>query len=224
MTISAQFIDQIVHSVMQEMQTRAAVNAPAALKETKEDKTIGISSRVVSEKVLLAANAAGRAILLQPGAVITPSGREFIRKNNVRMTSQVGGKSLSPVVGTFIAVGTNTTLHSAASAAGWNTVSASTEFEAASVSLKNLSNGIVTCCGGEPSVVACLLNRNSAVRAAVITRATNLETLTTVMSPHVVCLESVGWSFGEVLRLLRGLSLVSGGAPKDWKEPAGATR
>ncbi len=229
MTISVQFIDQIVQNVMREMQTRVptfAAATPTVMKKAAESTTesVQISSRVVSETVLITANAAGRAISLQPGAVVTPSGREFIRKNNVRMTSQVSGKSSSSIVGTFIVIGSNTAVHTAASAAGWKTIAASTESEAATISLANLSHSIVACCGGEPSVVACLLNRDSAVRAAVISRATNLVTLTTVMSPQVVCLESSGWSFGDILRLLRSLATPSG-APAYWKEiSTGSTR
>jgi hypothetical protein len=236
MTISAQFIDQIVQNVMREMQTRVptvaaaapavAAAAPAVMKQTVAVKadTLQIAGRVISENVLIAANAAGRAISLQSGAVITPSGREFIRKNNVRMTSLIGGKSVASAAGTFIVVGPNTVVHTAASAAGWKTLAAATEFDAAVVAAQNTGTGMVTCCGGEPSIVACLLNRNPAVRAAVITRATNLVTLATVMNPQVVCLDSSGWSFGDILRLLRSLAAPSG-TPDYWKEiPAGSTR
>lgn len=228
MTISAQFIDQIVQNVMREMQTRVPTvdaAAPMVMKPVEvKANTLQIAGRVISENVLIAANAAGRAISLQSGAVITPSGREFIRKNNVRMTSLVDGKSVASAAGTFIAVGPNTGAQSAAAAAGWKTIAAATEFDAASVAEKNLGVGIVTCCGGEPSVVACLLNRNPAVRAAVITRATNLVTLISLMSPQVVCLDSSGWSFGDILRLLRSLTAPSG-TPGHWKEiAAGSTR
>jgi len=225
MTISAEFIDQIVHNVMREMQTRTPSNAPAALaKQIADtipgDATISISSRVLSERVLVTANAAGRAISLQPGTVITPSGRDYIRKNGVRLTSDVS--DTASLSGTFIAIGTSTTTF-AASAAGWKSLAASTEFDAASLASRHLSTGIVACCGGEPSVVACLLNRNPVVRAAVVTRTTNLVKLTTAMNPQVVCLDSSGWSFGDLLRLLRGLV---GKTPtlKDWNELPGSTR
>lgn len=227
MTISAQYIDEIVRNVMRDMQTRVPTvdaAAPVVMKQAVEVKTdtLPITGRVISENVLIAANAAGRAISLQSGAVITPSGREFIRKNNVRMTSQVGGKSTPSAAGTFIAVGPNTGIHAASVAAGWKTIAAVTEFDAASVAAENLGVGIITCCGGEPSVVACLLNRNPAVRAAVISRTTNLVTLITVMSPQVVCLDSSGWSFGDILRLLRSLAAPSS-TPGHWKEISGGS-
>jgi hypothetical protein len=228
MTISAEFIDQIVHNVMREMQTRKTSDAPTALMEpvtnrASADRTISISSRVLSEKVLVTANAAGRAISLQPGTVITPSGRDYIRKNGVRLTSEVGGTGSASLSGVFVAVGIHATT-SAASAAGWKALNATTEFEAADLASQHATTGIVACCGGEPSVVACLLNRNPAMRAAVITRATNLVTLATVLSPQVVCLDSSGWSFGDVLRLLRSLAIPPK-TPAHWKEiSAGSKR
>ena len=220
MTISTEFIDQIVHNVMREMQTRTTSNATAALAEpiaskSPAEQTISISSRVLSEMVLVTANAAGRAISLQPGTVITPSGRDYIRKNGVRLASEVSRTGSTSLSGIFVAIGTHATT-SAASAAGWKALTASTEFEAADLASQHAATGIVACCGGEPSVVACILNRNPAVRAAVITRTTNLLTLITAMSPQVVCLDSSGWSFGDILKLLRSLSPAS--QPQGWKK------
>lgn len=226
MTISAEYINQIVQNVMREMQTRVTqVDAGRAVKnQTTGADPLQIGSRVISESTLLAADAAGRAVSLPAGAVITPSGRDFIRRNGVRLASQLAGKAAVADMGTLISVGHHTTSISAASAAGWKTRVSSTEFEAALFALEHLSSGIVTCCGGEPAVVACLLNRNSAVRSAVVTRSTNLAALITVMNPQVVCLDSAGWSFGDVLRLLRGLSAVSVNTPMAWKELAGGPR
>jgi len=219
MNISAEYIDQIVQNVMREMQNRVPMtddSAPIETKQTATPETLQIGSRVVSENVLISANAAGRAITLAAGAVITPSGRDYIRKNGVRLVSDAGLKNSVSNGGTFISIGDITT-SSAAAAAGWKMLTAPTEFGAATLASEKLATGIVTSFGGEPSVVACLLNRNPAVRAAVVTRTTNLATLTSVMNPQVVCLDATGWSFAELLRLLRGLSM-SSVIPKQWKE------
>ena len=225
MSINAEFIDQIVQNVMREMQTRVpmtAVFAPVATQQTATLETLSIGSRVVSENVLITANAAGRAISLAAGAVITPSGRDYIRKNGVRLASDVAGKSGTPIAGTFIVIG-DISNSSAASAAGWKSLTVKSDFDAAALASEKLTSGMVTSFGGEPSIVACLLNRNPAVRAAVVTRTTNLATLTSVMNPQVVCLDSTGWSFAELLRLLRGLSMYAA-VPTQWKELAGGNR
>jgi len=230
MTIDATYIDQIVQNVMREMNSRAAVAAASVQvanangATTSESAPLQIAARVVSEDILVAAKAAGRSISLQAGAIVTPSGRDFIRKHNVTISGTSAAKPSVATTGSFIAVGTLPTCQSAASAAGWKVMAAGSEFEAAEVARKALRSGLVVSCGGEPSVVACLLNRTPEVRAAVISKATNLLTLTTVMSPHVVCLDASGWSFGEILKLLRSLSVVSH-APVTWKElPAGGVQ
>ena len=224
MTISVEFIDQIVQNVMREMQTRVSPVDPAP-KVTKQivepgaiqATTLPVPGLVISEDVLIRSNAAGRTISLQSGAIITPSGRDYVRKNAIRISTQIGGSKAVTGTGTLIAIGSNTNSKSAASAAGWQTLAASTEQEAASLASGQLLNGLVACFGGEPSVVACLLNRNSSVRAAVVTRSTNLAALTSLLNPQVVCLESAGWSFSELLRLLKGLVLLPA-APKGWAE------
>ncbi len=70
MTISAEYIDQIVQNVMREMQTRVPmtiVPAPVANQQTATLETLSIGSRVVSENVLMTATLlAGRTISLQP--------------------------------------------------------------------------------------------------------------------------------------------------------------
>ena len=220
MHLSSETIDQIVRNVMRDMQPRNSSNGPAApiTVQPVEDlaSVVRIDNKVITEEVLVKAQAAGRAVAFSPAAVMTPSARDFIRRNDVRLASQVHG-SVTAVSGLLIGIGGNSTAISAAAAAGWKAQTAATEIDASTIAAQHVISGIVTCCGGEPSVVACLLNRNSAMRAAVITRTTNLVTLATVMNPQVVCLESSGWSFGELLRLFRTLA-PSAPVPATWKE------
>ena len=226
MTIDAAYIDQIVQNVMREMKSRvtvpAAVSAPVTTSHakpvtaTEPSTALTIAAKVVSEDILVAARAAGKTIVLQAGAIITPSGKDYIRKNGVTVTGSALNKPATVSTGSFIVVGNNATCQSAASATGWKILAVSNELDAALAASQTLKNGITVTCGGEPSIVACLLNRNADVRAAVITKATNLLVLTTVMSPQVVCLDSSGWSFGDILKLLRSLSAAN--RPQGWKE------
>ncbi|GEM_PF-359442 len=220
MTISAEFIDQIVKNVMREMQSRVPMPDAVALvvpeKVESQPSTLHVATKVVSEDVLTAANAAGRTIMLQAGAITTPSGRDYIRKNNVTVSGSAINKPNAANTGTFVVIGSNAICQSAASATGWKTAAAGNEHDAAVIAVQALKSNIIVTCGGEPSVVACLLNRNPDVRAAVITKSTNLMTLTTVMSPQVVCLNSSGWSFGDILKLLRSFSAAS--RPQGWNE------
>lgn len=226
MTVDAAYIDQIVQNVMREMKSRVTVpavsSAPLATSQAvsvpsaEAGTSLTIAAKVVSEDILNAARAAGRTVVLQAGAIITPSGKDYIRKNAVTIAGSALNKPATVSTGSFIVVGNNATCQSAASATGWKTSVVSNEHDAAVIASQQLKSGITVTCGGEPSVVACLLNRNPDARAAVITKATNLLTLTTVMSPQVVCLDSSGWSFGDILKLLR--SLTAANRPQGWKE------
>lgn len=205
MTISSELISQIVRNVMREMETHTSPADPAAL-TTKDTDTFRIEGKVISEGVLAAAQAAGRTISLSPGAVLTPSGRDYIRRNAVRLCSRMAGTTAGGIPGTVILVETASLISSAAAATGWKIVTTSTDFDAASIAAEQQSPGVVVGCR-EPSVVACLLNRNPALRVAVVTRETCLETLRSVMNPGIVCLESKSWAFGELLRLFRTLTV-----------------
>jgi hypothetical protein len=238
--INEQLVSRIVLDVMREMQfsqttghtalqlgaaTTGKANTSAAQTAASGDAEIDavlIAGKVVTHDILSAADAAGRQVLLQPGAVITPSGRDYIRKHAVRISSQARS-SAAAVSGLLIGNGTSAaTQISAASAAGWTTQWVTSDYASAEAALHRVSQSTVVCCGGEPSVVCCLLNRNPAVRAALVTRNTNLAALTTVMNPQVICLDSAGWSFGETLKLLRVLAGAAGTrtAPMDWQELA----
>jgi len=226
MTIDPLYIDQIVQNVMREMKLRttlvdAGVSAvkPAEVKAAPltggGDSSVQILAKVISEDVLISAGAAGKTVSITSGAIVTPSGRDFIKKNGVRVSSVIS-KPAGVSSGALIVIGTSPVIQSAATSAGWSASTAGSEVEAASAAASKLSTSLVVTCGGESSVVACLLNRKPEVRAAVITKSTNLMTLTTVMSPHVVCLDSSGWSFGDILKLLRSLSAAS--RPRGWNE------
>jgi hypothetical protein len=149
MTIDATYIDQIVQNVMREMKSRTTVEAASA-QVAKTNATRGgalaplqIAARVVSEDILVAAKAAGRSIALQPGAIVTPSGRDFIRKHNVTIAGSSAARTTVSTTGNFIAVGAVPMCQSAASAAGWQVIAAGSEFEAADVARKTLKSGLV---------------------------------------------------------------------------------
>jgi hypothetical protein len=220
MTFDSAYIDRIVQSVMQDLASRSPVASArcsaSAVAEGANETPLHVAARVITGDVLTAARAGGRTITVPAGAVFTPTGRDFIRKHQVRIASASSGGQQAATGGFLITIGPLSTCCTAAQAAGWKTEVVGDEHAAAALAATKLQSGVVACCGGEPSIVACLLNRNPATRAAVITRNTNLQTLSAVMSPQVVCLESSGWSFGELLKLMR--LLTAGSQPRGWRE------
>lgn len=236
MNYSGELIDQIVLSVMRELnlrQSRTESDAPA---ESAGTLPLTVSGSVITEDVLTRLEAAGRLVQLSSAAIITPSGRDYIRRHNVRLTSVClpggggsprkmaglpGGAADSPPVasGVLVTIGTLATSTAAAASVGWSTRVVSDEVAAVELLSPAAAGSVHVCCGGEASVVACRLNRNPAVRAAVVCPATDIEHLRTVMNPGIFCLAATGWSFVEIRRLLRSVC-GDRSLPADWKEVA----
>ncbi len=234
MSFDAAYIDQIVQSVLSEIRSQNAsggttsVSAPkstsaAASPQVTATTPIVLRDRVISEAVLSSAQAGGRTVSLPQGAVITPSGRDYIRKNRVTVSSAVGGASVG-VSGLVVSLQTIATVTSAASASGWKVSSTSSIFDAAATVLKEFHAQPVVCIGSEASAVACLVNRDSRIRAAVVGRPELLAMLTSLMNPNVWCLDGAGWSFADYQKLLRSVGR-NAEKPTGWEElVAGGSR
>ncbi|MBL8808765.1 MAG: hypothetical protein JNM43_01200 [Planctomycetaceae bacterium] len=229
MSFDAAYIDQIVQSVLSEIRSQntsggvASVAAPkatavAAAPQPVNAAPLVIRERVISESVLVTAQAAGRTVSLLQGAVITPSGRDYIRKNRVTLSSGVGSAAVS-VTGLVISLRAAATVSAAASATGWKTASTESVFAAAGTVIREFQTQPVVCIGDDSSVVACLVNRDTRVRAAVIGRPELVTTLTSVMNPNVWCIDGAGWSFADYQRLLRSVGR-NAEKPTGWEEIA----
>ena len=220
MNFSNQQVDLITQAVLQELRSRGA--ATAVVPPSEPALPAAITQKVVTEDTLAAASAAGRTISVPAGAVITPSGHDYIRRNQV--TIATGSASVrQQKSGTVIVVGDCSAAVSAAQTAEWASLSAGCEFDAAIQTMRK-SNGPVVCCGGEPSIIACLLNRDTSRRTAILTQQTDLRQLQQLMNPDVICLDSRGWTFAELLRLLRQLTNSDSTAPETWNEISGGAR
>jgi hypothetical protein len=226
MTLSAEKIDEIVRNVLRELEARRAapVTAPVSASGKSTEKpasaeaspVVVIRGRVISEAVLAASGAAGKTVSLMRGAILTPSGRDYIRKYSVRLSSLLPQPEGS-VGGLVLIAGKSPTTQSAAQAAGWKVAAVEEGIAAATAARAASAGQRVICVTEDPSIVACLLNRDSAVRAAVVAGQKGLEKLIRTMHPNVVCLASEGWSFNDLTRLLRLMTSVKGPA-ESWKE------
>ncbi len=224
MSFDPAYIDRIVQSVLSEMRSRStAVSTVAEMKPEQPSKggaeQVVIAERVISESVLIGAGAAGRTIALPAGAVITPSGRDYIRKNKVTVSSSVAGKG-AVVSGLIVGLQASATMTSAATAAGWKVIAAANIFDAASVVVKEHSSKPVVCIGLEASAVSCLVNRDTRIRAAVISRPELVTSLISIMNPNVWCVDGSGWSFSDYQRLLKSVTAAPQ-KPTGWEEVHG---
>lgn len=221
MNFSSQQIEAITQRVLRELNSRGiavanarSLNGKSQAAPNPDASGLPLNDKVITEDSLVAAAAAGRTISVAAGAIITPSGHDYIRRHGITITSTVARKTAS-TTGTIITVGDCSAATSAASTAGWTALTAGCERDAASKARKLIGSPVV-CCGGVASITACLLNRSEQVRAAVVTLQTDVPGLTAAMQPNVLCLEAA-WAFSQLLKLLRGHS-AGKGTPADWKE------
>jgi len=224
MNYSNDFIEQVVENVIRELGSRPASGdsaQPAASVAATEDAVI--TSRVITEDVLLAGGVGCGTIVIPAGAVITPSGREFIRRHSItiaRAADPANAAAGCQAGGGLVVMGTRSSgLATAASASGWDTAQADCAAGLAEQAAASAACGrrAVTCCH-HPSVTACLINRCEARRAAVLTPQFCLTRLLRHMNPDVVCISPEGWSFSKYVTLLKQLGSGDLTAPDGWKE------
>lgn len=232
-------IEAITQDVLRELQSRGVAIAPApkgtgtGSASTKQASgtsaanddsspngstaTVSLNQSVITEDLLVAADVAGRTIAISGSAVLTPSGRDYIRRHKIRISTS--GRETAAVQRTLslVLVGRCSAAESAASSTKCAIVKAGCDPDAAYQSRKLIPNSVVTC-SQQPAVVACLLNRDSAIRAAVVDASVSISELQATMNPQVVCVSPEGWSFADFRRLFRHLASADSAAPTAWKE------
>ena len=218
MNFNTRQIEEITQSVLRELTARGVSIDSAPSSEQAAGSRL--DARVITEDVLAAADTSCGMITIDANAVITPSGRDFIRKHEL-IVSNVGRSRSQSQTGTVISIGSSVAFESAAISAGWKVETTNCEFGAARKSQAVVQSQPVVCCGGEPSMIACMLNRKTCIRAAVVTSSTELDRLIQIMKPQIACVGSKGWSFVEARQLLKLMQMVGSSSPNDWKEISG---
>ena len=226
MNLNSQQIEMITQGVLQELRSRGVIVSASAAADPVLDTAVAEEAcavpagQVITEDCLVRLSAAGRTLAVPSSAVITPSGRDYIRKH--RILVKRGTAASVSATGVLFTIGDCPSAASAAGVAGWQIEAAECEWDAARLTLAELQRDRrVVCCGGQPAVVSCLLNRDQACRAAVITPGTARRNLVELMNPQVWCLAPEGWSFAELLNLLRATGQTSTETPTGWYEAGG---
>lgn len=226
MKLTVEQVEEIVRSVLRELQPvpappvapQSAGNAAVKQVVAVESDLISLSSLVVTESVLSAVGAAGRTVALPRGAVLTPSGRDYLRRHGVRLASRLpSAEGQAGKAGLVIQAQRLAVLESAAGTAGWSVEQVSGEDAAVGRVLQLHGVRPLVCVTADPAVAACLLNRRSDVRAAAVSDRVDLQRLMDRLQPTVVCLDGTGWSWSQLLRLLRMMSVVRT-VPSGWRE------
>ena len=219
MTFSNELIDEVVRNVMRELQL-SPTTAAASSTVGSSTSSVELSQRVITEDVLAEQIAPGATVVVPTDAVLTPSGRDYIRRHRIVISSVPSVAVSGSFGGLVLVVGDMKSMSSAAKSAGWAIDSAAGNFDAANLIAQKDAEQRTVCCSNQPSVIACLVNRNTQRRAAVVTSETCLSGLLNDMNPDTVCLSVKGWSFIELRRMLKKLSGNGGALPAGWKELA----
>ena len=215
MTFSSELIDEVVRLVIRELSLSTAAGNAALC---PAGGVVELTNRVITEDVLAGLTASGDTVRIPAGAVITPSGKDHIRRHSLVVSSSASADSADSAGGVVVVVGDTNSISAPAASAGWTVAQAASDFEAASQVAQQCHNQPTVCCCAQPSIVSCLINRNSRRRAAVVTLQTCLADLLSAMNPDTVCLSAVGWSFVELRRLLHQLCRRDPVLPENWKE------
>ena len=219
MTFSNELIDEVVRNVMRELQL-SPTTAAASSTVGSSTSSVELSQRVITEDVLAEQIAPGATVVVPTDAVLTPSGRDYIRRHRIVISSVPSVAVSGSFGGLVLVVGDMNSMSSAAKSAGWAIDSVAGNFDAANLIAQKDAEQRTVCCSDQPSVIACLVNRNTQRRAAVVTSETCLSGLLNDMNPDTVCLSVKGWSFIELRRMLKKLSGNGGALPAGWKELA----
>lgn len=213
MNVGGVNIDEIVAGVLKQLGSAAPAPAP------KNTNCVSLDESVVTEE-LLAEKAGGAAsIRLGSSAVITPSGRDWLRKNNItweRCSAQTAGSSAT---WNLFAVACSPAVEKIADDLirnGWGFQLAADSGEAVTGSVSGLCRGefsgaaILT---DEPERAACRANRNDRIRAAAVTSVADVKRIKTQLGANLFAVAPGERSFFELRNLLRAIA--AGGPPAE---------
>lgn len=237
MNVRPELVDDIVRNVLARLQGTqpvapaapiATATCPKATSATAVQSTEGrqpdasaaagkICAMVITEDTLQQANISGGSIEIPAGAVITPSGREYLRRFAI-LTRAAGGDRTTSQTGTLFLSGVDPVAQAAAAERGWGVRQHQNDLELAA-GVDDLASGPSLCSCDQPNIVACLLNRNARFRVAVIDRQSDVRKLLAVMRPDVLCLAAgTGWTTVGLRRLMQALERLPPQVPDSWCE------
>lgn len=230
MTLDQQLVQEIVGRVLQRLSTPPAAvrDASVSVGEPTSDvvgsdngsaKALVIEDKVVTEDLLAARVNGHRQISVAKGSVITPSGRDFLRKSGVEWSwaSTSSAQPNSKAKWKAIVLKSTDALDKLLEdLSGWKSESASCE--RGSVQQIAESNDVAGTClfTASPERAACRSNRHSHLRAAAVTDVASVRRVQADVGANVFCVSAEGRSYFELRNMLRAISAVTPVEPKEW--------
>ena len=228
MNLDSRTIDDIVTGVLQQLGAARTVvtaptPAPANAAAAGANGSVVLQDAVITEDVLQTrAGNAGR-VQIAKTAVITPSGRDWLRRRSVtveRVSASAGKKQIGWRLVVVDGTSAVDKLNEEAERSGWETRRIGDIEEAVVWSVSALSDGSV---GGvvvltnQAARAACRANRNAKVRAAVADSASAVKTIQAELGANLLAVAPGDRSYFELRNLLK--MIAAGGppaVPTDW--------
>jgi hypothetical protein len=227
-------VEQIVGQVLARLGAPASDRAPAgspsaAAASVLSNGELVLDAAVVTAETLEQRVNGHRHIAVGRRTVLTPSALDYLRTAGIGWTRGASAQVPGPA-GTWAAIVSRATaaveklLNDTAGSPGpWRRELVGTPQEAARRATSSICRG--EACGAIvfaecPEVVACLANRNTSIRAAVILDPAGVTSAIRSLGGNVFCVAPDGRSYFELRNLLR--SVIAGGVPgvpAGWSEP-----
>jgi len=222
-------IEQIVAEVMSRLVT---CDEPASEPETDRTEpeaqhgtSVSFSNRVITEDILASQVNGHRVIRIPSAAILTPSARDWLRGRKVEMfhaetDTHTAGQARWLAIVHSGSMAVSSVLEDAGRSVSLKTGTVATAAEAARTAVLDLRSGDVhgaIVLSGESEAVACLANRETCCRAAVVKTVADVRRVQDSMGCNLFAVAPDGLGFFELRNLLK--NAVSGvpTAPQEWK-------
>lgn len=221
-------IEQIVRQVLGQLQPPAQSQEPpkTPVPPTVQSGILQLTETVITEALLAEKLGQSKVVQLKPKAIITPSGRDYLRKNQITIQTKNKTASGSTVSTWKVLVQTSTPAVETVLAdlrkrqpGVWQRELVGGMQEIAEKTISAIcraeSRGVVVFTT-QAEVLACRVNRNRKVRAAAVNSLQQLDSLLPVMSPNVWIISPQGKPFFELRRMLERAASTVPAEPANW--------
>lgn len=210
--MNAALIEQIVANVLQQLQPSSTARSASAPPTSHPTET-RLDLPVITAETLQHKVQPGQRLQIAAHAVLTPSARDWLKAHGVIWQRSSRTAAGSPASGTrWLLVGTMTAATRSLvhllprEFPEWSWQPCSEPRQLVEAAVQRLSTGSaewVVAVSAQAAAVACRTNRQSAVRAAVVSQAAEVPQLVAAMGVNLVVIDPQGKSFVELRNVLR---------------------
>jgi len=235
MSVDGELLERIVAGVLRELHGEVAAARPGESTVPTVPMEIVLTEKVITAELLEKTCRGAVRLVLGNGAVVTPSGRDFLRQHNVELCREIetgshGGGAKSAAAANWKVIVVHTTkpligaLDDAARLPGiaWQRALAGCDVDAAERATSALCRGeadgavVFT---SRPEVVACRANRNANVRGAAVENTARIRAAQKHLSANLFCIDATEKTRIELRNLLRAATANGPpAAPRGWRE------